>query len=48
MGYIRLTLAELRRHVRHVNAENDAWGSNRAFGPINEIASYTEAFEGRA
>ena len=33
-GYERLTRAELARHISHVNGENDAWGSNRAFGRI--------------
>ena len=27
-----MTSEALRRHVRWVNAENDAWGSNRACG----------------
>ncbi len=31
-GFTRLTREELRRHVRWINAENDAWGSNNAFG----------------
>lgn len=33
-GYERLTRRELVRHLAYVNAENDAWGSNRAFGPM--------------
>ena len=31
-GYERLSVAEARRHLAWVNAENDAWGSNRAIG----------------
>lgn len=34
LGYERLTVAELRRHVQWVNGENESWGSNRAFGRI--------------
>lgn len=43
MGYTRLTLRQLRAHVRHMNDENEAWGSNRAFGAysIDAILSYT-------
>lgn len=34
-GYSRITLPALRRHIREMNAENDAWGSNRAVGPYD-------------
>lgn len=33
-GYTRLSRKAPARHIRWVNAENAAWGSNRAFGPI--------------
>lgn len=33
-GYQRLTRVRLSKHVRMVNGENDAWGSNRAYGRI--------------
>lgn len=33
-GYTRLTRREMSAHVRWLNDENDAWGSNRAFGRI--------------
>lgn len=32
LGYERLTRAELRRHVRWLNAENESWGSGNACG----------------
>ena len=32
MGYERLSRKEALAEIRYVNAENDAWGSNRAFG----------------
>ena len=35
LGYERLTVERLRKHVRWLNDENDAWGSNRAFGRIS-------------
>lgn len=34
-GFERLSRHELGQHVRWLNAENDSWGSGRAFGPIN-------------
>mgnify|MGYP001582108301 FL=1 len=34
LGDERLTNQEMRRHLRWVNGENDAWGSNRAFGAM--------------
>ncbi len=42
-GYERLTLAELRRHVRWLNAENAAWGSNRAVGRYHVAAIQQDA-----
>lgn len=43
-GFERLSLRQTRRHLAHVNAENTAWGSNRAIGLMrfDEIATYTE------
>lgn len=35
LGYTRLTLAEVRAHIRWINAENDSWGSGRAFGRLS-------------
>lgn len=32
LGFTRLTREEARRHIRWLNAENAAWGSNRAVG----------------
>lgn len=50
-GYDRLTRVELAEHVRWLNDENDAWGSNRAFGRISlkavtSAAEYGYAFRG--
>lgn len=33
--YEYLTQKEARAHLRFVNDENDAWGSNRAFGKMS-------------
>ncbi len=32
--YERISAADLKKHIAHVNAENDSWGSNRAFADI--------------
>ena len=42
MGYERLTRREALAEIKFVNAENDAWGSNRAFGVMRlaEIAEH--------
>lgn len=34
-GYKRQSRTEITARIRWVNGENDAWGSNRAFGHIN-------------
>lgn len=34
-GFERITRKDLARHVAHINDENAAWGSNRAFGAIH-------------
>ena len=46
--YEYLTRAEARKHIRFVNAENDSWGSNRAFGKmgINDILTVAQYWEG--
>lgn len=36
-GYERITRADLARHISYINAENAAWGSNRAFGRIRLV-----------
>ena len=43
-GYERLTVAQARRHLAWINAENDAWGSNRAIGIMRfaDIPTVTE------
>ncbi len=43
-GYERLTRASAIAEIRYVNAENDAWGSNRAFGRarFEEIPAWSE------
>lgn len=33
-GYTRITRNDLIKHIRWLNAENAAWGSNTAFSPI--------------
>ena len=43
-GYDCLTRVELAEHVRWLNDENDAWGSNRAFGRIS-LKAVTSAAE---
>lgn len=43
-GYERITRAVLAGHIAHINAENDAWGSNRAFGRIR-LATVVESPE---
>ena len=35
MGLQRLTVVELRNHINWINAENESWGSNNAFGKIS-------------
>jgi hypothetical protein len=50
-GYEQLTRGALRQHVRWLNDENDAWGSNRAFGRISVQAvlsspEYSVAYRG--
>lgn len=34
LGYEQLSREDMRRHLRWVNAENAAWGSNRASGDM--------------
>lgn len=43
-GFERLTVVQARRHLSWINAENDAWGSNRAVGVMRfaDIPSVTE------
>lgn len=45
-GYDRLTRTKLAEHVRWINDENDAWGSNRAFGRISLKAITTPNYRG--
>ena len=33
-GYRNITRRELEQHIAWINHENDAWGSNRAFGKM--------------
>ena len=35
MGYERLSHKQALMEIRYVNRENDAWGSNRAFGAMS-------------
>lgn len=48
-GYERLTRASAIAEIRYVNAENDAWGSNRAFGRarFEEIPAWADLAVGR-
>ena len=34
-GYARINRKDLRSHVAWINAENESWGSSRAFGKIS-------------
>lgn len=43
-GYSNLTRREMADHVRWLNGENDAWGSNRAYGRIS-LKAVTESNE---
>jgi len=40
--YERLTNTEARKHISWLNGENDAWGSNRAFGGLSLQAILTD------
>jgi hypothetical protein len=43
LGYQRMTLLELKRHLAWMNGENEAWGSNRPTGnyTVDQIESAT-------
>ena len=43
-GYERLSVAEAKRHLAWINAENSAWGSNRAVGVMRftDVMSVTD------
>lgn len=43
-GFTRLTRADAIAHLRYINYENDAWGSNRAFGRMRlaDIPTWAE------
>ena len=43
MGYNPLTKRAALAHIKWIKGENDAWGSNRAFGAMNLIAVPTLA-----
>ncbi len=48
-GFERLTRASAIAEIRYVTAENDAWGSNRAFGRgrFEEIPAWADLAVGR-